>query len=305
MLPFMWLSDGISFILPDRGSLLYWIIVILLLEMVRELHTFRVRRYHVPIKGRELTAAAKQYRPIRIAFLSDLHNHMYGKNNEKLVRAVRRAGPDLILIGGDMLVGRPGVTFVPAQSLIEQLTRIAPVCCANGNHEQRMKEYPDMYGHAYETYKKALVEAGVVFLENENRRFTVRGREISIAGLELPLSLYEKRNRYDVSKECVSDCLGRAREDCFQILLAHNPVYFPAYRGWGADLTLSGHLHGGVFRVPFWRGFISPQARFFPAFSGEMSQQNGKYIIVSRGLGTHTVNMRLFNQAELVIIDLD
>ena len=69
-----------------------------------------------------------------------------------------------------------------------------------------------------------------------------------------------------------------------------------AYKEWGSDLILSGHLHGGCVRLPGIGGVITPQAFLFPKYSGEMTVEREQTIIVSKGLGTHTFNVRLFNQ---------
>ena len=77
-----------------------------------------------------------------------------------------------------------------------------------------------------------------------------------------------------------------------------------AYKAWGADLILSGHLHGGIVRIPFLGGVISPQAFLFPKYSGELTAEGEQAVIVSRGLGTHTIHLRLFNTPELVSVTL-
>ena len=86
--------------------------------------------------------------------------------------------------------------------------------------------------------------------------------------------------------------------------LAHNPIYFDSYAWWGADLTVSGHLHGGIIRIPGIGGIITPQAKLFPRYDAGQFKKNGKNLVVSRGLGTHTVNIRIFNPAELSVIRL-
>ena len=85
----------------------------------------------------------------KIVFLSDLHNQQYGQNNEKLVKAIRESAPDLIWIGGDMLIGKEDTDYAPALSFVKEITGICPVYYANGNHEQRMKESPDDYQYSY------------------------------------------------------------------------------------------------------------------------------------------------------------
>ena len=81
-------------------------------------------------------------------------------------------------------------------------------------------------------------------------------------------------------------------------------LYFDAYKKWGADLVLSGHLHGGIIRLPGIGGLITPQAIPFPKYSGEMTTEGEQTIIVSRGLGTHTINLRFLNEAEMIVIHL-
>ena len=67
-------------------------------------------------------------------------------------------------------------------------------------------------------------------------------------------------------------------------------------------MILSGHLHGGIIRVPGLGGVISPQMGLFPKYSGSLYREEDTRIVVSKGLGTHTVNIRLFNPAELIVL---
>ena len=77
------------------------------------------------------------------------------------------------------------------------------------------------------------------------------------------------------------------------------------YKTWGADIILSGHIHGGVIRIPFIGGVISPQFRLFPKFSGEYKKQGNTSMIVSKGLGTHTIKVRFMNPAEIVVLHIN
>lgn len=127
---------------------------------------------------------------------------------------------------------------------------------------------------------------------------------IRITGLDLPREYYQKLDRAKLEPKAISRMIGHADRNDFQVLLAHNPVFFDAYAGWGADLTLSGHIHGGIVRIPGIGGVISTSYRLFPKYDGGYYEQNQKKMIVSRGLGSHTIPVRLFNPAELVVIDL-
>ena len=157
----------------------------------------------------------------------------------------------------------------------------------------------------YADYKCSLEKSGVHFLENESIRVELGDRNLVICGLELPVSSYRKFSKEPVSSSDITECFGfPASESDYTILLAHNPAYMDAYLAWGADLILSGHLHGGLMRVPGLGGIITPQGFLFPKYSGEMTREGDQTVIVSRGLGTHTLNIRLFNIPELISIRL-
>ncbi len=283
------------------------VVIILLLaaaaaaaEIYRETHCFRVTRYKVPAEK-----LAGIVRDVKILFLSDLHNCAYGNENERLLRSIRDEDPDLILIGGDMLVGKAGIPYETALHFVEQLPEICPTVYANGNHELRMKEEPENYEDAYRIYKNSLEKRGVHFLEDSRIRVELGDASLQICGLELPSSSYRKFRKDRIAASDIEERFGfPASADVYTILLAHNPAYMDAYLEWGADMVLSGHLHGGLIRVPGIGGIVTPQGFLFPRYSGEMTQKGSQTVIVSRGLGTHTLNIRLFNTPELISIQL-
>ena len=283
---------------------MWFCIVILLLiagvfaEVERELHTFCITRYEV------LSPKWNGEKSGKIIFLSDLHNHEYGLHNKKLIDKIKMENPELILIGGDILVGKEDISYESAAKFVEAICKIAPVYYANGNHEQRMKEKPEKYGDAFVKYKKRLLDAGVCFLENESAEVELDGNKLSLTGLELRMEVYEKMKTHKVTKDDIAQKVGQANREEIQILLAHNPEYMEAYQAWGADITLSGHLHGGLICLPNGKSVITPQFHLFPKHAGEMKVKGNQTAIVSRGLGTHTVNIRLFNPAELIVFQI-
>lgn len=283
---------------------MWFCIVILLLiagvfaEVERELHTFCITRYEV------LSPKWNGEKSGKIIFLSDLHNHEYGLHNKKLIDKIKMENPELILIGGDILVGKEDISYESAAKFVEAICKIAPVYYANGNHEQRMKEKPEKYGDTFVKYKKRLLDTGVCFLENESAEVELDGNKLSLTGLELRMEVYEKMKTHKVTKDDIAQKVGSAKQEEIQILLAHNPEYMEAYQAWGADITLSGHLHGGLICLPNGKSVITPQFHLFPKHAGEMKVKGNQTAIVSRGLGTHTVNIRLFNPAELIVFQI-
>lgn len=269
-------------------------------EIVRELHTFRCRTYRI------VTSRLPEGEKGRIVFLSDLHNHRYGKGNEKLIEAIKNARPDVILVGGDMLVAKKGASWEATVEFMKVLPQIATVYYVDGNHEQRMKRSVDVYGSDYADYRSVLEAAGVRFLDNACAWVRIGTARVRLCGMEVPDPFYKRGKRQQMHLEDVEKVMGTPEPDGYRILMVHQPDFAPVYLEWGADLVLSGHLHGGIVRIPWIGAIISPQLQFFPKFSGGMYEvEGGKHVVVSQGLGTHTINLRLFNPAEVVVLQLE
>ncbi len=231
--------------------------------------------------------------------LSDLHCCKHGRDNIKLIKRVRALSPDTIFIPGDMITKHMSVSDAKVQQvlkLLSELNKVCPVYYAPGNHEIRLYD-------EYDAYKTELKKIGIKYLENDF--MDLSDDAIRVYGLDLPLAQYRTKDL--ISKEDVGGFLHQkcADGDKYSILLAHDPRYFKAYVGWGADLTLSGHVHGGIMRLPFVGGVISPYLRLFPKYDAGEFEEDEKTMIVGRGLGTHHVKFRWFNPPEIIEIRLE
>ena len=273
-------------------------IVYCLIEMIRELRDFRVTKYR--ICSQKLNGIKKEK---KIIFLSDLHNRMYGEENERLLERIRNQHPDLILIGGDMLVRKDGNSYDKTVHFLAKLPGICPVYCANGNHEQKLKELPDKYEQSYEEYKKALTASGIHMLENASETVKLDEVPVKLSGLEIPLGAYARFGKKELSLKEITDRIGEHGDD-YQILLAHHPGYMKEYLAYGADLILGGHYHGCVVQLPGIGGVISTNFTLFPKYSGGIYPEGEQTAVVSRGLGTHSVPLRLWNWPELIVLEL-
>ena len=273
-------------------------IVYCLIEMKRELRDFRVTKYRTCSK--KLNGIKREK---KIIFLSDLHNRMYGEENERLLESIRNQHPDLILIGGDMLVRKDGNFYDKTVHFLAKLPGICPVYCANGNHEQKLKELPDKYEQSYEEYKKALTASGIHMLENASETVKLDEVPVKLSGLEIPLGAYARFGKKELSLKEITDRIGEHGDD-YQILLAHHPGYMKEYLAYGADLILGGHYHGCLVQLPGIGGVISTNFTLFPKYSGGIYQEGEQTAVVSRGLGTHSVPLRLWNWPELIVLEL-
>jgi len=273
------------------------------------------RQYHI---GWEKLPAA--FQGCRILFLSDLHACYYGERRKKrvsgslqedygiLLDRIDRERPDYVLIGGDMLVGyqepekqyKTGMERVAR--LVCALAEKYPVYYARGNHEVKM------YQESWEAYAAKLEKAGVHILQNSGITLERDGQKILLYGLDLERKWYPKlrRKQYpfaEMREKLMPPQKETSEEQC-HILLAHHPNYLQTYAEWGADLVLAGHFHGGVVRLPWVGGVIGPDFRLFPPYAGGEYHLYDTTMIVSCGLGTHTIKFRLFNPPELTLIEL-
>lgn len=271
------------------------LVVFFLIVMVIDVNRFVTVTYRV--------TSSKLKKPYRLVMLSDLHNKQFDKNNEKLLAAIRKQKPDGIMIAGDMITAKLGQDMGPTLQLLKKLAKEFPVFYGQGNHEYRMELYPETYGDMYSCFQNGLQDCGLEQMKNSHTDLPEYG--IAVYGLSIEKKFYQRFKTLPMEAAYLGKLLGKPREDCFNILLAHNPDYFIEYDKWGADLVLSGHVHGGLMRLPFLGGVVSPAIRLFPQYDGGLFEgKNGK-MILGRGLGTHTLPIRIFNPGELVVIELE
>lgn len=241
-------------------------------------------------------------KPCTMALLSDLHNKSFGKNNHRLLAAIDEISPDGILVAGDMLIAWNGADYSHALSLMENLAAKYQIYYGMGNHEYRLGLYPEDYPGMYEGYLSGLRHAGIEPLINETA--FLPEWNIAVCGAQIDKSYFKHFRRKPMEASYLSRILGEPRQDMFQLLIAHNPVYFDAYAAWGADLVVAGHVHGGIMRLPVLGGVLSPTLTLFPKYDGGIFHEKRSTMILSRGLSSHTPPVRIFNPGELIVIQL-
>lgn len=270
------------------------LICFFLLVMYIDCNRFIVVSYEIESK--------KISRVYSFALLSDLHNKSFGKQNGRLLKAIDGLSPDAVITSGDMLTAQKGEKYKTAEELMVNLAGKYPVYYGMGNHEHHVASSPDKFGNIYEKYMDALRGAGIEPLINESIRLP--SPNINVCGLQLDRQYYSKFHNKVMPENHLNDLIGKADAGSFQILIAHNPDYFADYAKWGADLVLSGHVHGGLMKLPVLGGVISPKLTLFPHYDGGRFDYGGSVMILSRGLGTHTLPIRIFNPGELVFVRL-
>ena len=259
---------------------------------------FKIRSYKIESKK------LNDRQEIRIVFLSDLHLIEHGKNNHKLISVIHTINPDIILVGGDMVVGKEECSEATAEYLLTKLASDYKILYALGNHEQKLKQKKERFGERYTLYQERLAAAGVCFLDNRRISLSIKGKTIVFHGLNLPLKYYKRFERHQLLMDEIQSYLGIIDDsDTINILLAHHPRYADVYFAWGADLILSGHVHGGVMRFGK-KALISPDIQLFPKYGYGKIKRGDQTMIISGGIGEHTIPFRFFNPRELVLIEI-
>lgn len=235
----------------------------------------------------------------KIAHVSDLHNDEFGENNEKLLALIKAAEPDMIAITGDLLDSRR-TNVEKALNFVHQAVQIAPCYYVTGNHESRIDE-------EYEQLEKAMTEAGVIILRNDKLNLEKDGARITVAGIDDPrfvLSSDRLEKMESVIGDVLTGLLKEVPEEQFTLLLSHRPELFELYCEQDVDLVLSGHVHGGQFRIPGIGGLIGPGQGLLPDYDAGLYSKDGTNMVLSRGLGQSIVPFRINNPPELVLVTL-
>lgn len=232
-----------------------------------------------------------------IAQVSDLHNAEIGENNQKLLSALKKEKPDIIVITGDLIDSRQ-TNVSTALSFAQSAAEIAPCYYVSGNHESRVSEYAEL--------KEGLEKAGVTVLENESASIAKNGEEITLLGVDDP-SFKTDYLFGDLEQNVMSTALKNLVKDDgkYKILLSHRPELFDVYAKAKIDLVFTGHAHGGQFRLPFIGGVAAPGQGLFPKYDAGIFTQGVTDMVVSRGIGNSIIPLRINNRPELVVVKLE
>lgn len=272
----------LSLLLAALLGMIFWIVWG---NTALEISTYIVRSEHI----------SEAFEGYRIVHISDLHNAQMGKDNRKLLEMIKEAKPDMIAITGDLIDSR-NTNIDVALQFAEKAMEIAPCYYVTGNHESRIPEYDRL--------KKGLIQLGVVVLENATAEIWRDQRKLVVMGIDDPGFLPEewREDSASITQKQLEDLMED--KDSFTVLLSHRPEMFEIYVKSNVDLALSGHVHGGQFRLPIVGGVVSPNRELFPKYDAGMFVKKETIMVVSRGIGNSIIPFRINNRPEVVLIEL-
>lgn len=219
---------------------------------------------------------------VRFVMVSDLH----GCDNNPIIENINALCPDAILIPGDVIHNdknyKRGIEF------LYLCGKQYPIFMSLGNHENKFSG--DIIAEINNT--------GACLLDNSYVEF----KGVKIGGLTTGYAKGIGQGRFKKTPppdmEWVEEFSGL---EGYKILLSHHPEYYkPLLKDKNVSLILSGHAHGGQWRI-FGRGIFAPGQGIFPKYTSGL--YDGK-MIVGRGLGNPHAIPRINNKPEIIVIDI-
>ena len=237
-----------------------------------------------------VTSAPDGFAGYRIAVISDLHGKEFGEDNEKLIDYVRDLEPDLIAVTGDLIHDQAQMAMV--KPVAKGLASIAPTYYVTGNHEWAAKVVPEL--------EELLEACGINVLSNEYVMLTEGGDQIALLGAE-------DSNGYadQMTVGELADQVRQEQGDVYTILLSHRNNHYDQYQQARVDLTLAGHAHGGLIRLPTTDGLIGPKRELWPQYTAGLYDLSYGQMVVSRGLGNQFPCFRLFNRPDVPLVVME
>lgn len=233
--------------------------------------------------------------PVKIAFISDLHGNWYGKNQKTLIKAIDKQNPDLVLFGGDIFDDK--ISYKESEETISILSKKYKCYYVSGNHEYWSKDIENIFN--------IIKSYGVTILSGDVETIEINGQIINICGLDDPDDYVYMSDGISIEEQ-IKTVDEKVNRDYYTILLSHRPEYYDLYSRYGFDLVLSGHAHGGQWRIPLiLNGLYAPNQGLFPKYAGGVYDYEGGSMVVSRGLDRQGVKVpRIFNRPEIVFIEI-
>ena len=262
---------------------------------------FRVTEYNI--------FTDKIEKDMTLCVISDLHNYSYGDDNSRLMLEIDKMKPDMVVSAGDMI--EAGVCAKGSAKTVDFLAALQkkyPFFYGIGNHETMLyNEEPHKYDKVRKEYFDAIkkyAENGVDIAPLRDDCLELLDYNINLISLDVETKYFRKFKLREFDKDYIEKKVGRINTERFNIMVGHDPHQIKAYAAAGADLVLSGHVHGGMIALPNGRGLVSTLFTPFPPYYAGIYRENNTVMIVSRGIGNHSVHVRINNRAEILKVNL-
>ena len=234
----------------------------------------------------------KAFSGFKILLISDMHEAPF---SDQIAEHIKNISPDIIVFTGDMAL-LPDKS-IRATSRIAKAIQGIPMYAVSGNHETQCEDYNEII--------KTMWQKGMIPLENDSVCIERGEESFLLLGIKDPTSNV-------ISEEKLEEIRNQIESEfpdgpCFSVLLSHRADLDPDIKNTSVDLILSGHLHGGVMRLPFLGGVVGKNDdKWFPDYEyGLYIDDTAADMIVSGGCDKNPEKKRYFNPPEVVLITLE
>lgn len=267
------------------------LLVVIKIYLYYEKNNLDVSRYN--IGNKKISKKIDKYKIIQV---SDFHSVKNEKLVNDIVYNIEKEKPNIIVITGDLFSNTDDKNIKASTNFLKEIKNIAPIYFVSGNHEARSNNYSKI--------KNILIDNNVTILDNKLKVIKYRGGEINLIGIDDPIMVNSGDiDNFDTIKKEL--CKVIFDKNKFDILLSHRPEFFDTYVNNNIDLILSGHTHGGQIRLPFIGAIYAPNQGLFPKYDSGLFKKEKTIMIISRGIGTSKLPIRINDRPELVIISLE
>ena len=277
-------------------GLLIFLAVFLGAELLWSNYALTVSRYEI--------SSEKIAGPLRVVFLSDLHEREFGRGNRRLLAKIEAQKPDLIALVGDVFNEDADAAEIDAMcGFIRGCAGIAPTYFGLGNHEvSYLKRDPT-------GLLSRITEAGATVVNNDYLDLDINGNAIRLGGymgfFSSVLMMTTDKEQQKIEQAFIGDFKNTDR---FKLLLNHIPT---SWLDWGyidkdsVDLVLSGHYHGGVIRIPILeQGLFAPYVGKFPPYTKGIFVGKKATCVLTTGMAGSYGFPRFFNPPEICAVDI-
>ena len=230
----------------------------------------------------------------KMAHISDFHSGWNSVSASVIIKMTSEQNPDIICLTGDIVDGQ-NPDFTAVEQLISGLSKITQVYAVSGNNEHYKPSINIQMESIYKTY-------GVQLMDDKTTTIINNGGVITISGIaDIRGTFGDSTLKFNKQVELIKTS---SNNEGFCIVLYHRANAFEKITETGYHLVLSGHLHGGIIRLPFFGGILSPVGELMPKYAGGMYNTNDVYLVSNRGIGNNSFLPRIYNPPEVAIVVL-
>lgn len=233
-----------------------------------------------------------QFFGYRLMLIADFHNSFYFN---QVAKYIEEEHPDAVLFLGDM-TALSSDNWDNTLRLLCAIDDSIPVYGVQGNHESQRPDDTQMM--------RDLKKYGMQMLDNNKVTLSIGGATIDLIGVNDVAeddATVEGSWMMDELRVYLENVIN---EKTFTLLACHRANLYPLLNDLEADLMLSGHVHGGVVRLPKVGGLFNVDGTLFPDYDKGFYHEGEMSMYVSSGCDFDILKPRLFNGPSVTLLTL-